>query len=40
LLLLQVGVTNRTYKNSVESSSTNMFFIGIKTAITNRYFDF
>lgn len=40
LLLLQVGITNRTYKNSVETSSTNMFFIGIKTAITNRYFDF
>jgi hypothetical protein len=40
LLLLQVGITNRTYKNSVESSSTNMFFIGVKTAITNRYFDF
>ena len=39
-LLLQVGVTNRTYKNSTESSSSNMVFIGIKTAITNRYFDF
>ena len=39
-LLLQLGITNRSYKNNIESSSTNMFFIGIKTAITNRYFDF
>ncbi len=38
--LFQVGVTNRSYKNNIENSSTNMFFIGIKTAITNRYFDF
>ncbi len=39
-LLLQVGVTNRMYKNSTENTSTNLIFIGIKTAITNRYFDF
>lgn len=39
-LLFQVGVTNRMYKNSIENSSTNMFFVGIKTAIINRYFDF
>ncbi|MBL4594745.1 MAG: hypothetical protein JKX68_13165 [Flavobacteriales bacterium] len=39
-LIFQVGVTNRTYKNSIETSSTNMFFVGIKTSITNRYFDF
>ncbi|PCJ01534.1 MAG: hypothetical protein COB15_01030 [Flavobacteriales bacterium] len=39
-LLFQVGVTNRMYKNSVENTSTNMVFVGIKTAITNRYFDF
>jgi len=39
-LLIQAGVTNRSYKNSIENSSNNMFFIGIKTALTNRYFDF
>jgi len=39
-ILIQVGVTNRNYKNSIEDSSNNMFFIGVKTAITNRYFDF
>ena len=39
-LLLQAGFTNRTYKNSIENNSSNMIFIGIKTALTNRYFDF
>ncbi len=39
-LLLQAGITNRMYKNSIENTSTNMVFIGLKTAITNRYFDF
>lgn len=39
-LLIQAGVTNRSYKNSLENTSSTMFFIGIKTAITNRYFDF
>lgn len=39
-LLIQAGITNRSYKNSIENTSNNMFFIGIKTAITNRYFDF
>lgn len=39
-LLIQAGVTNRSYKNSIENTSNTLFFIGIKTAITNRYFDF
>ena len=39
-LLIQAGVTNRSYKNSIQTSSNNMFFIGLKTAINNRYFDF
>jgi hypothetical protein len=39
-LLLQAGFTNRTFKNSTENTSTNMVFIGIKTGIMNRYFDF
>ena len=39
-LLIQAGVTNRSYKNSIENTSNNLFFIGIKTAIANRYFDF
>lgn len=39
-MLLQAGVTNRMYKNKFVDSSTNMFFIGLKTAITNRYTDF
>ena len=37
--IFQVGVTNRMYKNSIENSSNNLFFIGIKTAIINRYSD-
>lgn len=39
-LLLQAGVTHRSYKNSLENTANTMVFIGIKTAITNRYFDF
>jgi len=39
-LLLQAGITNRSFKNDNINSSSNMIFIGIKTAITNRYFDF
>ncbi len=39
-LTLQAGITNRTYKNSIESTSTNMIFFGIKTGLMNRYFDF
>lgn len=34
------GVTNRSYKNELESVSNNMFFIGLKTNIINRYTDF
>lgn len=37
--IFQVGVTNRMYKNSIENSSNNLFFIGLKTAIINRYSD-
>jgi hypothetical protein len=39
-MLLQVGVTNRMVTNQFMDNSTNMFFVGLKTAITNRYFDF
>ncbi len=39
-MLLQLGVTNRMYKNKYANESNNMFFIGIRTAITNRYTDF
>ncbi len=39
-LMIQGGVTNRSYKNSLENNSNNFYFIGIKTALTNRYFDF
>ena len=38
-LLFQFGITNRMYKNDFADSSTNMFFIGLKTAIINRYTD-
>ncbi len=37
--IFQIGVTNRMYKNSLENSTTNLFFIGLKTAIINRYTD-
>ena len=39
-MLLQFGVTNRMYKNKYANDSNNMFFIGLRTAITNRYSDF
>lgn len=39
-MLLQFGVTNRMYKNKYADESNNMFFIGLRTAITNRYTDF
>jgi hypothetical protein len=39
-LILQAGITNRTYKNSIENTANNMIFIGLKTGIMNRYFDF
>lgn len=38
-MILQVGVSNRIYKNMQENSSSNMIFVGLKTAIINRYFD-
>jgi hypothetical protein len=39
-LIFQAGITNRRYKNSIENTTTNMVFIGLKTGIMNRYFDF
>lgn len=39
-LLLQAGVTNRIVTNSLLDNASTMFFVGLKTAITNRYFDF
>lgn len=38
--ILQVGMTNRMYKNKYVDSNTQLFFVGIKTALTNRYADF
>ncbi len=38
--IFQAGITNRMYKNKFTNSNTQLFFIGIKTAITNRYSDF
>lgn len=39
-MFIQAGVTNRTYKNKYSNESNNLFFIGIRTALTNRYTDF
>ena len=39
-MLLHFGVTNRMYKNDYIDDSNNLFFIGIRTALTNRYSDF
>lgn len=39
-LLLQAGVTNRNFSNNQENTNSTMIFVGLKTAITNRYFDF
>jgi len=34
------GITNRRYKNAQTDISTNYFFIGLKTNLINRYFDY
>jgi len=34
------GVTNRMYKNNLTDLSTNYFFVGFKTNLINRYFDY
>ncbi|MCO6500516.1 MAG: hypothetical protein J5I47_09095 [Vicingus serpentipes] len=34
------GVSNRRYKNNLSDLSTNYFFIGLKTNLINRYFDY
>ena len=39
-MFFELGVTNRIYKNKYIDQSNNMFFIGLRTAITNRYTDF
>jgi len=39
-LILQAGITNRRVKNDIENTTTNMVFVGLKTGIMNRYFDF
>lgn len=39
-MFIEVGITNRMYKNKYADQSNNMFFIGLRTAITNRYSDF
>ncbi len=39
-LLLQAGVTNRNFSNNQENTNSTMVFVGLKTTITNRYFDF
>lgn len=38
--IFQLGATQRMYKNEYGDSSTQLFFIGLRTAITNRYSDF
>ncbi len=37
--IIQLGVNNRTYKNSYVNESSNWITFGIKTALINQYFD-
>ncbi len=37
--IIQLGVTNRSYKNSYVNESSNWISFGIKTALINQYFD-
>jgi hypothetical protein len=39
-LRLELGISNRTTSNSLGSLTTNYVFFGLKTALTNSYFDF
>ncbi|MCB0402807.1 MAG: hypothetical protein KDD41_12035 [Flavobacteriales bacterium] len=38
--IFQVGITNRIIRNQHVKASNQLFFIGLKTAITNRYTDY
>jgi hypothetical protein len=38
-MMLNIGVTNRMYKNSGFDANNNIFFIGLKTGLINRYND-
>lgn len=37
--IIQLGINNRSYKNEFINESSNWFSFGIKTALTNQYFD-
>jgi hypothetical protein len=37
---IQGGITNRIYKNDFVDNSSNLFFIGLRTNIINRYTDY
>lgn len=39
-MTVEAGMTNRISKNEVGNHRTSFFYFGIKTALTNRYFDF
>lgn len=38
--IVEAGITSRIAKNEFEKNETLLFFAGIRTALTNRYFDF
>lgn len=39
-LMLEVGITNRTYNNTNINNNTQHVFIGLKTSLSNIYYDF
>lgn len=39
-LMLEFGVTNRMYTNSLVNDNTQHYFLGLKTSLSNYYYDF
>ena len=39
-LMLEIGITNRSYSNALTSNKTRHIFFGIKTSLSNFYYDF
>jgi hypothetical protein len=39
-LMLEIGITNRTYSNALNTNKSQHVFFGIKTSLSNFYYDF
>ena len=39
-LVIEVGVTTRNFKNSIQDDRSTVFYFGIRTSLENYYFDY